>query len=257
MEKDFKKEYSKHIESETPDLWSRIESGITDKTKVTPITKKQTKIQTWKKIMPAAAAVVVLLLAAPVFMPRVTEKSADLAMFDSKAESENTSLKYEMTMDNDMNSVVEEGIIMQDTAETVEEAANEMEEKVSQDSVQDSFNDADGGAAGATTTGGSDSTTTPESSANAEMGKAKQDSVIEVKVLHFTVLDKTQDMNLLAIDKEHIGPVCDLYLIEVDGKEKVLAVPFEKAETEFEIGKAYDLIVTDSTEYGIDYIWAE
>lgn len=241
MEKDFKKEYSKHIESETPDLWSRIESGLTDKTPSKVVPLKQTKMHSWKRIVPAAAAVVVLLLAAPIFLPRVMEKSADLAMFDAKAESENASLKYEIAMDNAM----EEGMVVQDMAETVEEA-EEIKEKVS--------TDADNGAAGATTTEGSGATTTPVTNANTEMDKAKQDSVIEVKVLRFQILEKVQDMNLLAIDKEHIGPVCDLYLVVVDGEEKVLAVPPMEEGEAFELGMWYDLTVTDSTEYGIDYI---
>ena len=241
MEKDFKKEYSKHIESETPDLWSRIESGLTDKTPSKVVPLKQTKMHSWKRIVPAAAAVVVLLLAAPIFLPRVMEKSADLAMFDAKAESENASLKYEIAMDNAM----EEGMVVQDMAETVEEA-EEIKEKVS--------TDADNGAAGATTTEGSGATTTPVTNANTEMDKAKQDSVIEVKVLRFQILEKVQDMNLLAIDKEHIGPVCDLYLVVVDGEEKVLAVPPMEEGEAFELGMWYDLTVIDSTEYGIDYI---
>jgi hypothetical protein len=40
----------------------------------------------------------------------------------------------------------------------------------------------------------------------------------------------------------------------VDGGEKVLAVPPMEEEMEFELGAWYDLTVTDSTEYGIDYI---
>lgn len=216
MAKDFKKEYSKHIESETPDLWSRIESGLTDKTssKVASIEEKKarktSKIYTWKKAMPAVAAVVLLLVAAPMIAPRVMEKSSDLAVYDTKSNTE--SLKYEMAMD----SVLTEDNMVLDVAETVEEAAPETDEMVS----------------GATHNGA-------------------------CIMLHFLVLDKVQDMDLLAIDKEHIDPVCDCYLIEVDGKEKVLGIPYAEEETELEIGVWYDLTVTDSTEYGMDYIWVK
>lgn len=249
MAKDFKKEYSKHIESETPDLWSRIESGLTDKTpsKVASIEEKKarktSKIYTWKKAMPAVAAVVLLLVAAPLIAPRVMEKSADMAMFDTKANTE--SLKYEMAMD----SVMEEDKMALDVAETVEEAAPETGEIASYD--------ADNGVVDATKAGAAGATTPPMTNANTEMEQTKEDTGVEIIVLHFLVVDKVQDMNLLAIYKEHIGPVWDSYLIEVDGKEKVLGIPYAEEETELEIGVWYDLTVTDSTEYGMDYIWVK
>ena len=160
--------------------------------------------------MPAVAAVVLLLVAAPLIAPGVMEKSADMAVYDTKSNTE--SLKYEMAMD----SVMEEDKMVLDVAETVEEAAPETGEIVS--------DDADNGAC---------------------------------IVLHFLVVDKVQDMNLLAIDKEHIGPICDCYLIEVDGEEKILGVPPMEEEVALEAGMWYDLMVTDSTEYGIDYIWTK
>ena len=236
MEKDFKKEYSEHMKSETPDLWARIEGGLTEKKPASKIHKFQ--VRKWMKVMPAAAAVLLLVAVAPVFMPKGAfesmEKSAmDMAMFDGKAD--NAAPEYEFVAED----TVEEGIEVEEAMPETVMAKTETDAEAKKEMPVES--------AGGTLP---DTTTSNTTSGVDEL------KTIEIKLLHFQVLEQTQDMNLLAIDKEHIGPVCDLYLIVVDGEEKVLAIPMEE-EVEFELGMWYDLTVTDSTEYGIDYIWVK
>jgi len=269
MEKNFKDEYSKHIKSETPDLWSRIESELVEKKPP----KAGTVIYKWKKIMPAAAAVLLLLVAAPVVAPRVLEKTSDMAIFDTKMEAENAMPMYEMAMDEAYDAgLMVEAEMEESVIET--KAENEMPREETDNRVS---SDTATSASGSTGENGSTNNTGAAGDAdkNKEYGhEEKQDSetvvtndsketgdtdehkYIEIKVLHCRVVEKVQDMNLLSIDKEHIDMVCDLYRITIDGEEKVLAVPMEE-EVEFELGMWYDLTVTDSTEYGIDYIWVK
>ena len=270
MEKDFKKEYSEHMKSETPDLWARIDSGLVEKTPATKIRKFNTR--KWMKALPAAAAVVLLVAVAPVFMPKGAfesmEKSAmDMAFFDGKADNAAPECEYGM-----QNAVAEEEMVVEESvpetfitrSETNDEAKNEMpvESAGGTAGSATTSNSASGEVTGTATDNGDayDYTSKKENQQlTTEQDKANKDEIetIEIKVLHLQVLEKTQDMNLLAIDKEHIGMVCDLYLVEVDGEEKVLAVPSTEEEVVFELGVWYDLTVTDAEEYGIDYIWVK
>ncbi len=270
MEKDFKKEYSEHLKSETPDLWNRIESELTEKT---PASKVR-RFRKWMAAVPAAAAVVLLVVAAPIFMPKggvsgSMEKSAmDLAFFDFAAD----------------NAAPEEGFYTEEEA-MVEEAQpeNAQEETDMQMAASGSTNgmpDSDG--AYATTEQKQESANTTASTSTTDLGNSDEDytysdrqetkttddkdeitqeqdakkGMAEVKLLHLQVVKEMQAdaMNLLAIDKEHIQQEYMLYLIRVDGEDKVLAIPLD-APMEFETGIWYDWTVTDAQESGIDYIW--
>lgn len=270
MEKDFKKEYSEHMKSDTPDLWARIESDLVEKTPASNIRKFQ--IKKWMKVMPAAAAVLLLVAVAPVFMPKGAfesmEKSAmDKAFFDGKADNAAPECEYGM-----QGVVAEEEMAVEESIpetfitrnDTNAEAKNEMpvESAGGTAGSATTSNSASGEVTGtATDNGGVDDYTSKKENQQltTEQDKANKDEIetIEIKVLHLQILQQTQDMNLLAVDKEHIGMVCDLYLVAVDGEEKVLAVPSTEEEVVFELGMWYDLTVTDSTEYGIDYIWVK
>lgn len=292
MEKDFKKEYSEHMKSETPDLWSRIESGLTEKTPSKVISMEQTKDNTsdtqtagkkadtravtyrWKRVMPAAAAVLLLLVAAPIVAPRVMEKTSDMAIFDAKMEAENAMPTYEIAMDEAYDAgLTVEAEMEESVIETKTE--NEMPQEET-DNMVSSGNAATASGSTGENSGAKDTGETGDADKKQEYGhEEKQDSetivtndsketgdtdeykYIEIKVLHCQVLEQTQDMNLLAIDKEHIDMVCDLYLIVVDGEEKILAVLPTEEEVAFEPGMWYDLTVTDGTEYGIDYVWVK
>ncbi|MBQ7360046.1 MAG: hypothetical protein IJW63_08130 [Lachnospiraceae bacterium] len=288
MEKDFKKEYQEHLKSETPDLWARIEDALTEKTPAskavsTHETAKDKKMEEtgksiktfrtrrWKKWMaavPAAAAVFLLVVAAPIFMPKgsfeSSEKAAmDMAFFDGMAD--NAAPEAELYAEEE--AVMEESIpeYMLESAETDTGALAGSSENgnLSSTMATGSGNpSAESKTESANTDTYADRQETKTTTEDKEQATQEHDDLkkekTETKVLHLQVVEQipTDNTNLLAEDKEHINQIYDLYLVLVDGEEKLLAVPIEN-EMEFEQQIWYDVTVTESEESGIDYIWVE
>lgn len=77
MNKNFENEYRKKIQEETPDLWNRIEEGLTEKKTEKQVVEFQAKTRRSKilKISSFAAACVCLAIILPVFV--FTEKNYD------------------------------------------------------------------------------------------------------------------------------------------------------------------------------------
>lgn len=72
MSKDFEKEYKEYLNAQAPDLWERIEAGISDEEKIVSLRKgkkrRRKNSYKYRMIMTAAAAVALLIIAVPVSM---------------------------------------------------------------------------------------------------------------------------------------------------------------------------------------------
>lgn len=86
MSRDFEKEYIALAQDEIPDLWDRIEAGLSERT--APETKQISKTKTvsfWRKYAGVAAAVLCVAAAIPAFM--LTRRVNKSASFEAAAEA--------------------------------------------------------------------------------------------------------------------------------------------------------------------------
>lgn len=141
MKRDFQEEYQNYIESDMPDLWSRIEPNLKEKNiknaeEVTQkreeeVTQKQEEEQKkakqakviyfLKRAVPAAACLCVLIIGISVM--GVSKKSMDMAPMNAASEPSDAGMAYEAEMEE--AAAAEEYVMTDENFDDVDAAMNE------------------------------------------------------------------------------------------------------------------------------------
>lgn len=149
MERDFEQEFRELKQNEIPDLWNRIEAGLSEKKSVTSAPKKVFAWRKWGTLIAACVCVVIIL---PAFSLLIRNKSYSGSDTSSSAVTEG--IAYDTTA---MESTADTAMVTEATAEDAEaeegvtEAAAEDVAAAAEEPTDTMATDADGMTGNAST----------------------------------------------------------------------------------------------------------
>lgn len=231
MSRDFKMEYTSYLDQQAPDLWDRIDAGLCPKSMApVPAKRKTRRPAVWVGSLTAAAAVLLCVVAMPLFVGR--SKSLDSA--------ENAS-QYMMVADGAFlgDAGQEAGEVSYDfsTAQIKEEAEAADQEEVAGIGQTSS---------GSQRADGADIVQTTENTAQEQ--KAQKDTLDQEDLKDGVPAEMEKLMAELVVSEAKIELLAELeqqegmlrYLAAYDGREVILACTRKLAdEYSLEAGKSY------------------
>lgn len=182
MERDFEQEFRELKQSEIPDLWNRIEAGLSEKKAVTsapqPVPQKKFAWRRWGTLAAACLCVVIIL---PAFSLLIRNKSFSGGDMSPSMESE--SAAYDTAMEYASDNAAEEIAEDAAAAEEMSEDAAAAENMSGAAEAEGMMSEQESGMTNSTTTtdaGGAESSASPgESAAGAAADAAPADTTSE------------------------------------------------------------------------------
>ena len=236
MSKKFDEEYQEYIKQDLPDLWSRIENGISEQTKASEKAlqkKRLAKKQMFAFATTLAACICLFVIAVPIYKIVNNSKQMETAMssdmevenVEEEAMSEETSMSDQAML---TDSSAEEMAPAEDSA-TLENASNE-----------DSYNEATSSEAET-----SEATTT-EDTTNAGTENSSSDKINNVSETTESGVAKTN-----VISYQNV--IVTIVSVENTGEEKIFkATVVSDASKNFEVGR--ELLLTIDTTVVSEFV---
>lgn len=196
MERDFEQEFRELKQSEIPDLWNRIESGLSEKNAVIlapqPIPQKKSAWRKWGTLAAACLCVVIIL---PAFSLLIRNKS--FSGGDMSARMESGSAAYDTAMEYASDSTAEEIAEDAAAAEEIPEdmAAGENMSVGAASEAEGMMPEQENGMSNSTTTadaGGTDSSASPGESAAGAVADTSQTAADMESEESFDKMEDTQ-----------------------------------------------------------------